>query len=195
MSFGQFQEINNTFNEDLQSFNKLICDCQKCSLGKTRKNFVFGCGDPKAKVVFVGEAPGKQEDIEGLPFVGRSGKILDENLSLINMMRNDIYICNVLKCRPPNNRAPLPSEVSKCEPYLINQIHIIKPKLIVALGRVAACTILRTKETLKNLRNKIYKYGGIDLLVTYHPAALLRNPNLKKNVCEDFNLIYKKYLN
>ena len=194
MSFGQFQDINNTFNEDLQSFNKLICDCQKCSLGKTRKNFVFGCGDPKAKVVFVGEAPGKQEDIEGLPFVGRSGKILDENLSLINMMRNDIYICNVLKCKPPQNRDPLSSEVDNCEPYLIKQLYIIKPKLIVALGKIAASTILKTNKPLKDMRNKIFKYEDIDLLVTYHPAALLRNPKLKKNVGDDFNLIYQNYL-
>jgi len=194
LSFGQFQDINNTFNEDLQSFNKSICDCQKCSLGKIRKNFVFGCGDPKAKVVFVGEAPGKQEDIEGLPFVGRSGKILDENLSLINMTRNDIYICNVLKCKPPQNRDPLSSEVDNCEPYLIKQLYIIKPKLIVALGKIAASTILKTKEPLKDLRNKVFKYAGIDLLVTYHPAALLRNPKLKKNVGDDFNLIYRNYL-
>ena len=189
-----YQNNNQYFTGKLDSFNKLISNCQKCSLSKTRNNFVFGSGDPNAKIIFVGEAPGKHEDLTGSPFAGRSGKILDQNLSLINMTRKDIYICNVLKCRPPNNRDPLPYEVDKCEPYLINQLHIIKPKLIVALGRVAACTILKTKETLKNLRNKIYKYGGIDLLVTYHPAALLRNPNFKKNVCDDFNIIYKNYL-
>ena len=120
---------------------------------------------------------------------------MDKILTTIQLHRDEIYICNVLKCRPPKNRAPLPFEVEQCEPYLIKQIQIINPKLIVTLGRVAACTILRIKEPLKNLRNHIYKYAGIDLLVTYHPAALLRNSNLKKNALEDFKLIQKKYLN
>ena len=195
MSFSYLQHFdNNRFDGGLQSLNNLISDCQKCSLGKTRKNLVFGSGDPKARIVFVGEAPGKQEDEKGLPFVGRSGKILDENLSLINMTRNDVYICNVLKCKPPKNRNPLSSEVDDCEPYLIKQLYIIKPRLIVALGKIAASTILKTNEPLKNLRNKIFKYAGIDLLVTYHPAALLRNPNLKKEVENDFNLIHQNYL-
>tara|TARA_Y100000590_G_C15545230_1_gene948634 strand:- start:519 stop:1106 length:588 start_codon:yes stop_codon:yes gene_type:complete len=194
LSFGHLQDFDNSFDGDLQSLNKLISDCQKCSLGKTRKNLVFGSGDPKARIVFVGEAPGKQEDMKGLPFVGRSGKILDENLSLINMTRNDVYICNVLKCKPPKNRNPLSSEVDDCEPYLIKQLYIIKPRLIIALGKIAASTILKTNEPLKNLRNKIFKYAGIDLLVTYHPAALLRNPNLKKEVENDFNLIHQNYL-
>ena len=195
MSFGNLQHFDNRFDGDLQSLNNLISDCQKCSLGKTRKNLVFGSGDPKARIVFVGEAPGKQEDINGLPFVGRSGKILDENLSLINMTRNDVYICNVLKCKPPKNRNPLSSEVDDCEPYLIKQLYIIKPRLIIALGKIAASTILKTNEPLKKMRNKIFKYAGIDLLVTYHPAALLRNPNLKKEVKNDFNLIDQNYLN
>ena len=195
MSFGNLQHFDNRFDGDLQSLNNLISDCQKCSLGKTRKNLVFGSGDPNARIVFVGEAPGKQEDKKGLPFVGRSGKILDENLSLINMTRNDVYICNVLKCKPPKNRNPLSSEVDDCEPYLIKQLYIIKPRLIIALGKIAASTILKTNEPLKNLRNKIFKYAGIDLLVTYHPAALLRNPNLKKEVKNDFNLIDQNYLN
>ena len=194
MSFDDLQHFDNRLDGDLQSLNNLISDCQKCSLGKTRKNLVFGSGDPKARIVFVGEAPGKQEDKKGLPFVGRSGKILDENLSLINMTRNDVYICNVLKCKPPKNRNPLSSEVDDCEPYLIKQLYIIKPRLIVALGKIAASTILKTNEPLKNLRNKIFKYAGIDLLVTYHPAALLRNPNLKKEVENDFNLIHQNYL-
>ena len=110
------------------------------------------------------------------------------------MTRNDVYICNVLKCKPPKNRNPLSSEVDNCEPYLIKQLRIIKPRLIVALGKIAASTILKTNEPLKDLRNKIFKYADIDLLVTYHPAALLRNPNLKKEVGDDFNLIYQNYL-
>jgi DNA polymerase len=151
-------------------------------------------GNPKADIVFIGEAPGKQEDLQGVPFVGRAGKLLDKILAAIELTRNDVYICNILKCRPPNNRDPLPSEVEKCEPYLIKQLHLISPKLIVALGRIAACTMLKTKESLKNLRNQIFTYAQIDLLVTYHPAALLRNPNFKKPAWEDFQLIRDKYL-
>ena len=180
--------------DDLESFNAAICQCQKCPLGSTRTNFVFGIGNPKADIVFVGEAPGEKEDLGGEPFVGRAGKLLDKILSAIKLSRDDVYICNVLKCRPPKNRDPLPSEVDLCEPYLKTQLSLINPKLIVALGRIAACTILRTKEPLKNLRNKTFKYEGIDLLVTYHPAALLRNPNFKIPVWEDFQLIRDKYL-
>ena len=180
--------------DDLESFNSSICQCQKCPLGSTRTNFVFGVGNPKADIVFVGEAPGEKEDLEGEPFVGRAGKLLDKMLAAIELSRNDVYICNVLKCRPPNNRDPLPGEVDLCEPYLKTQLSLINPKLIVALGRIAACTILRTKESLKNLRNRTFKYEGIDLLVTYHPAALLRNPNFKIPTWEDFQLIRDKYL-
>jgi len=183
-----------TFHGDLDSFNQSICTCQKCPLSQTRNNFVFGVGNPQADIVFVGEAPGKQEDLQGVPFVGRAGKLLDKILAAIELTRDDVYICNVLKCRPPQNRDPLPFEVEQCEPYLINQLHLINPKLIVALGRISACTILKTKESLKNLRNRIFKYAGIDLLVTYHPAALLRNPNFKKPAWEDFQLIRNKYL-
>ena len=189
------QEDRYMFNGDLDLFHHSICNCEKCPLGKTRKNFVFGFGNAQAKIMFIGEAPGEQEDLKGVPFVGRSGMLLDKMLSEIDLNREDIYICNVLKCRPPKNRDPLPSEVKKCEPYLLKQIQIIKPNLIVALGRIAAGTILRTNEPLKNLRNQIYKYANIDLLVTYHPAALLRNPNYKKLVWQDFKLIQKKYLN
>ena len=183
-----------TFNGDLDSLKESACSCQKCPLSQTRQNVVFGVGNPKADIVFVGEAPGKQEDLEGVPFVGRAGKLLDKILAAIELTRDDVYICNILKCRPPKNRDPIPSEVENCEPYLINQLHLISPKLIVALGRISACTILKTKESLKNLRNQIFTYAGIDLLVTYHPAALLRNPNFKKPAWEDFQLIRDKYL-
>ena len=178
----------------LESFKNSICECLKCELGYTRTNFVFGVGNPNADIVFVGEAPGEKEDLIGEPFVGRAGKLLDKILAAINLSREDIYICNVIKCRPPQNRDPLPKEVELCEPYLKTQLSLINPKLIVALGRIAACTILRTKEPLKNLRNKIFKYEGIDLVVTYHPAALLRNPNFKKPAWEDFQMIRDKYL-
>ena len=180
--------------ESLKSFNKSICECLKCELGNTRTNFVFGVGNPHAKIVFVGEAPGEKEDLKGEPFVGRAGQLLDKILAAIDLAREDIYICNVIKCRPPQNCDPLPSEVELCEPYLKTQLSLINPTLIVALGRIAACTILKTNEPLKNLRIKIFKYEGIDLLVTYHPAALLRNPNFKKPTWEDFQMIRDQYL-
>ena len=180
--------------DSLESFRESICQCNKCPLSNTRTNFVFGVGNPHADIVFVGEAPGEKEDLIGEPFVGRAGKLLDKILEAINLTREDIYICNVLKCRPPRNRDPLPDEVSLCEPYLKTQLSMINPKLIVALGRVSACTIIKTKEPLKNLRNRIFQYEGIDLLVTYHPAALLRNPNFKKPAWEDFQFIRDKYL-
>ena len=182
------------FPQNLTLFNKSICNCQRCPLGQTRQNFVFGVGNSNAEIVFVGEAPGKNEDLQGEPFVGRGGKLLDKMIDSINLSRDDVYICNVLKCRPPGNRDPLPNEVDECEPYLIHQLQLIKPKLIVALGRISACTILKTKEPLKNLRKKIFKYSEIDLLVTYHPAALLRNSNFKQFAWEDFQFIRDKYL-
>jgi len=180
-------------SETLESFHKSICECLKCDLGNTRTNFVFGVGNPNAKVVFVGEAPGEKEDLIGEPFVGRSGQLLDKILKAIDLTRQDIYICNIIKCRPPQNRDPLPIEIELCEPYLKTQLSLINPVLIVALGRIAACTILKTKEPLKNLRNKIFKYENIDLLVTYHPAALLRNPNLKQFAWKDFQMIKDRY--
>ena len=179
----------------LDEYLNSIKDCLECPLGKTRKNIVLGMGDPNADIVFVGEAPGKEEDLQGLPFVGRSGKLLDKMLFSINLSRDDVYILNVLKCRPPDNRNPSKIEIEKCEPYLKKQLKIIKPKLIVALGRISAMTILRTKESLTNMRNQIFDYEGIDFLVTYHPAALLRNPNFKKYAWEDFKLIRDKYSN
>ena len=141
---------------DLISFNDEIKNCLKCDLGKTRKNFVFGVGDFNASLLLVGEAPGEQEDLSGEPFVGRAGKLLDKMLSAINRSReNDVFICNVLKCRPPDNRDPSKEEISKCEPYLVNQIDLIQPKLIVALGRVAGKTLLGVDKSLKDMRNTI----------------------------------------
>ena len=177
-------------NESLDQFFDRINQCQKCQLGQTRTNFVFGVGDPNADLVLVGEAPGEQEDLKGEPFVGRAGKLLDKILSAIKLSRNQgVYICNVLKCRPPNNRDPLPSEVEQCEPYLIHQINLIKPRLIVALGRVAAKTLLKQNLPLKDMRSIKHDYHGTPLVVTYHPAALLRNQNLKPAAWEDFKWI------
>ena len=178
------------FSSDLNQFCNSICLCQECPLGITRNNFVFGVGDPSAELMLIGEAPGEKEDQKGEPFVGRSGKLLDKILRAINKTRNKgVYIANILKCRPPNNRDPLASEVEKCEPYLLRQIELIKPKLIVSLGRVSGKTLLKRDDSLKKMRNALHDYHGIPLKVTYHPAALLRNPNLKKNTWEDFKWV------
>ena len=182
------KRINNSY--DLISFNDEIKNCLKCDLGKTRKKFVFGVGDFNASLLLVGEAPGEQEDLSGEPFVGRAGKLLDKMLSAINRSReNDVFICNVLKCRPPDNRDPSKEEISKCEPYLVNQIDLIQPKLIVALGRVAGKTLLGVDKSLKDMRNTIHSYHGTNLIVTYHPAALLRNSNWKPDAWNDFKWI------
>ena len=176
--------------EDLEKYRISICLCKECDLGETRNNFVFGVGDPNAELMLVGEAPGKEEDLKGEPFVGRAGKLLDNILKAINKKRGDgVYIANVLKCRPPNNRDPLPSEVKKCEPYLLKQLSIVNPKLIVALGRVAGKTLLKMDVPLKEMRGKIHDYNGTPLIVTYHPAALLRNSNFKKPTWDDFQWI------
>ena len=176
------------FPSDLDVFYNQINKCHKCSLGSSRTNFVFGVGDKNASLMLVGEAPGENEDLKGEPFVGRAGKLLDKILFAIKRTRNeDVYICNVIKCRPPNNRDPLTSEVKECEPYLIHQINLIKPKLIVALGRVAGKTLLNVDNSLKSMRGEIHNYHGTPLIVTYHPAALLSNPNWKPLAWEDLN--------
>ena len=185
---------NNQPSKILNSFYNEIKDCNKCSLSKSRTNLVFGTGNPNADIVIVGEAPGQNEDLEGKPFIGRGGQLLDKILAAINLRREDVFILNVLKCRPPENRDPKSSEIDKCEPYLKKQLEIINPKLIIALGRISAMTLLKVKESLTNMRNKVHKYEGIDLIVTYHPAALLRNPNFKKPTWEDFKFIRDNYL-
>jgi uracil-DNA glycosylase family 4 len=174
----------------LLSFYREIRDCQRCALGSTRTHFVFGVGHPNAELMFIGEAPGRDEDIQGIPFVGRAGQLLTLMIQAIGLRREDVYIANVLKCRPPNNRDPLPAEVEKCEPYLLKQIELIAPKLIVALGRFACASLLKTSEALGSLREKIHNYNNVPLIVTYHPAALLRNPLLKKQTWEDLKKIY-----
>ena len=183
-------EKNKNAKSDLEIFCKEISKCQKCALGATRNKFVFGGGDPQANLMLVGEAPGAEEDRLGEPFVGRAGKLLDKILAAIKRSRSkDVYICNVLKCRPPNNRDPFASEVEQCEPYLLKQIAIMRPKLIVALGRVAGTTLLKIEQPLKDMRGKLHDYFGTPLIVTYHPAALLRNSNFKTATWEDFKWI------
>lgn len=169
-----------------------VTACQKCELSKTRTNVVFGVGNPNADLMFIGEAPGADEDRTGEPFVGRAGKLLTKMIEAMGLTRNDIYIANILKCRPPENRNPLPAEVELCEGYLIRQIEAIKPKFICALGAVSAKTLLKTKEPISKLRGKFYSYHGTPLLPTFHPAYLLRNPAEKKNAWADLQLLMKK---
>ncbi len=186
------QPVNSEIN-DLSVFNDAIKNCMSCPLGASRNSFVFGAGNPNADLMFVGEAPGEREDMEGVPFVGRAGKLLDDILKAIDLSRDDVFIANVLKCRPPNNRDPKKDEIEACEPYLIKQIELIKPKLLVALGRISAMTLLRKKDSLTAMRGQVFNYHGTDLVVTYHPAALLRNPNWKRPAWEDFQKIRDMY--
>jgi uracil-DNA glycosylase len=180
----------------VDELNSMICNCQKCPLGKTRTKFVFGVGNPNADIMFIGEAPGADEDAQGEPFVGRAGQLFNKILDAIAWKREDVFICNILKCRPPNNRDPLASEVEQCEPYLIKQIELVKPILMVSLGRIAAQTLLRKPtDSLGSMRNKTHTYANVPLIVTFHPAALLRNPNWKPDAWEDFKRIKSMYEN
>lgn len=182
-----------TAQKSLQELNDTVCNCMRCSLGKSRTRFVFGSGNPEADIMFIGEAPGSDEDREGLPFVGRAGKLLTKMIKAIKLSREDVYIGNILKCRPPGNRDPKPEEREKCEPILINQIEIIKPKIICALGRISGQTLLRTNSSLSALRGKVHDYHGVKLIVTYHPAALLRNQNWKPQAWEDLKFVRREY--
>ncbi len=173
----------------LEEFEREIETCRKCPLGETRNKFVFGDGNSSADIVIVGEAPGRDEDLQGKPFVGRAGKLLDQILLDFGLSRKDVYICNILKCRPPNNRDPLQEEIELCEPYLHKQLKIIRPRIIVALGRISAQTLLRTTTAIGRLRGNTYLYEGIPLVVTYHTAAVLRNPSLRRGVEEDMNRV------
>lgn len=177
----------------LEELDAMINQCQKCPLGKTRTKFVFGVGNPNAHAMLIGEAPGADEDLQGEPFVGKAGKLLNDILKAINLSREDVYIANILKCRPPGNRDPLPAEMETCIPYLHKQIDLIKPKLILCLGRIAANGLLNKKLTLTSLRENIYEFNGIKVLVTYHPAALLRNPQWKRGCWEDVKKFKKLY--
>lgn len=175
----------------VDDLNAQICNCVKCALGHTRTKFVFGVGNPNATLMLVGEAPGADEDAQGEPFVGRAGQLLNKILEAINFKREDVYICNILKCRPPNNRKPQPEEVEQCIPYLRKQIQLVKPKVILCLGLTAAENLLNTTESLGRLRGRVLRYEGIPLMVTYHPAALLRNPNWKRPTWEDVQAVRK----
>lgn len=179
--------------ENLAAFEKTICDCTRCELGKTRTKFVFGDGHPHARVVFVGEAPGHDEDQTGVPFVGRAGQLLNEMLAEVGLDRKSVYICNTLKCRPPGNRDPLPSEKETCRPYLRTQLSLISPDIIVCLGKHAANELLGTDQPMKDLRGRVFPWEGMQLLVTYHPAYYLRNMTQKVHGDADFKLLRKLY--
>ncbi|MFC1543840.1 uracil-DNA glycosylase [Gemmatimonadota bacterium] len=173
----------------LGRLNSEICTCLKCELGESRTRFVFGVGNPDATLMLIGEAPGAEEDRQGEPFVGKAGQLLTRILEAIDFQREDVYIANILKCRPPNNRDPQVNEVDACEPYLRRQIDLIQPAVICALGRIAGQTLLKTTESLTRLRGKVHHYQGRPLVVTYHPAALLRNPNWKPPTWEDVKML------
>ncbi|HXT69883.1 MAG TPA: uracil-DNA glycosylase [Vicinamibacterales bacterium] len=177
--------------ESLPAIREDLGDCTRCKLhGLGRKQIVFGVGNPQARLMFVGEAPGADEDIQGEPFVGRAGQLLTKIIESIGLKRSDVYIANVLKCRPPNNRNPEPDEVATCQPFLFRQIDTIQPKVIVALGTFAAHALLGTDVPISRIRGKVHDFrGGILLIPTFHPAFLLRSPDRKRDVWEDMKKV------
>lgn len=188
------EERGLSFSHDaaaLKTLRQCVADCKLCPLHKTRTQTVFGVGNEKAKLMIIGEAPGFHEDQQGEPFVGRAGQLLNAMLQSIGFERSEIYIANILKCRPPNNRDPLPEEVMQCTPYLKQQIALIQPTVLCAVGRIAAHYLLDTTESLGRLRGKIHSYGEkkLPLFVTYHPAYLLRNPQAKADAYQDLLLL------
>ncbi len=189
------QILQTTPDPTLAALRADIGDCTRCKLHTLgRKQIVFGVGNPDADLMFVGEAPGADEDVQGIPFVGRAGQLLTRIIEAIDLKREDVYIANVIKCRPPQNRNPDPDEVETCEPFLFRQIDVIKPKVIVALGKFAAQALLRTEEPISRLRGRVFDYRGAKLVPTFHPAYLLRNPSSKREVWEDMKLV-KRLLN
>ncbi len=177
----------------LETIRADLGDCRRCKLHTHRKNIVFGTGNPKARLVFVGEGPGRDEDLQGFPFVGLAGQLLTKIIQAIQLTREEVYITNILKCRPPGNRNPESDEIQSCEPFLIQQLQVIQPKLICALGTFAAQTLLKTQEKISALRGRFHLYQGIPLMPTFHPAYLLRNPNYKREVWEDMKKIKGEY--
>ncbi|MGD0908766.1 MAG: uracil-DNA glycosylase [Candidatus Acidiferrales bacterium] len=164
-------------------------ECMRCRLHKQRNKIVFGAGNPRAELVFVGEGPGHDEDVQGLPFVGRAGKLLTQMIEAMGLKREDVYICNVVKCRPPENRKPEDDEVATCSPYLFRQLDVIAPKAIVCLGGTAAQALLKTKDSISRFRGNWFDYRNTKLMATYHPAYLLRNPAAKSDVWKDLQKV------
>jgi uracil-DNA glycosylase len=174
----------------LAEIREELGECTRCKLHGGRKHLVFGVGSEKADLVFVGEAPGRDEDLQGEPFVGRAGKLLTEIIEAIGLTRGEVYICNVIKCRPPENRNPEPDEIEACQPFLKAQLRSIGPKVICTLGKFAAQTLLEVQTPISSLRGKFFSYDGIPLMATYHPAYLLRNPGAKREVWEDMKQVH-----
>ena len=179
--------------ETLTDIRLELGDCQRCRLAQHRRNIVYGSGSPTAKLVFVGEGPGFDEDRQAEPFVGPAGQLLTKIIGAINLTRDQVYISNIVKCRPPDNRNPRPDEIQTCFPFLDRQLDAIQPLFICALGSIAAQTLLNTLEPISKLRGRFYDYRGIRLLPTYHPAYLLRNAEKKREVWEDMKMLMKEY--
>jgi uracil-DNA glycosylase family 4 len=177
----------------LDAIRSEIGDCARCRLHEERQSVVFGEGNPDAGLVFVGEAPGREEDLRGKPFVGQAGELLTRIIEAIDLTRAEVYITNVVKCRPPQNRNPQPDEIRTCLPFLRKQLEAIKPRIICALGTVAAQTLLETEERISILRGQFYPFQGTQLMPTYHPAFLLRNPQFKRAVWEDMKMVREEY--
>ncbi len=184
-----FEAVDKIADDTLLKIREDLGDCTRCKLHKGRNKLVFGDGNPRAELVFVGEGPGADEDMQGLPFVGRAGKLLTQMIEAMGLQRGDVYICNVVKCRPPENRAPEPDEVGTCSPYLLRQIDTIQPKVIVCLGATAAKTILNTTRGISQFRGEWLEWRGRKLMATYHPAYLLRNPPAKADVWKDLQKV------
>jgi uracil-DNA glycosylase family 4 len=177
----------------LDEVRRELGDCQRCKLCKGRKTIVFGVGNPRAELVFVGEGPGAEEDAQGVPFVGAAGQLLTKMIEAMKFKRDDVYICNVVKCRPPNNRNPEPDEIEACEPFLKAQLASLQPKVIVALGKFAAQTLLRDATAITRLRGQWRTYQGVPLMPTFHPAYLLRQPGEKKLAWADLQEVMKRF--
>jgi len=176
--------------ESLEGVREALGPCTRCKLHALgRRQIVFGAGNPRAGLMFIGEAPGHDEDIQGVPFVGRAGQLLTKIIEAIGLARDDVYIANVIKCRPPENRNPEPDEVASCEPFLFRQVQAIRPRVIVALGTFAAQTLLRTNDPISRLRGQAFRYGDAWLIPTFHPAYLLRSPERKREVWEDMKKV------
>lgn len=182
---------NADLQETLDDIRADLGDCQRCDLALSRTQLAYGVGNPNARLLIVGEAPGREEDLKGEPFVGEAGQLLDRILLAIGMQREDVYLCNVLKCHPPNNRDPQPDEMATCEAFLMRQIAAIRPQVIVSLGRFAVQSLLKNKGQLSSLRGQWQQFQGTPLMPTYHPAYLLRNPEKKRDVWEDMKEVLR----